>query len=432
VKTVVFIRRKTMPLNKAQLEVLNELVIDPLLGGVVDEFRSKVSHKFHGESTLSWVIPPLFSYEEEEGVMGSLQMLNQDYGISETATNALLNLRNIYLGNIDIFKNHPLGEQPTLVDIRIAVLNITLDLLQQLPSWAAGHYRQPPLPEGLEGMAKIRALFKQYMSTRGECISLERVLLATQITVEKEKLGIPSMYPSHTNFAAMGFAPGDFSGLDFSKMSFHAYRPNDQETFEKLQLQNSNLEGSDFNGFDFAISRFDNSNLRGVLFRNCSFGGVSMKGANIEGMHRTGEFLADRRAQNFELVSRTLEDLMQFRREKLGMVEALDPRMISGSSMSSESASHSSSSSCSSLVSSSVASSSSSTSSSAASMSSSSSASSAAASQHQDELVDAVMRPQRTYLRARRQGAAGEAAAGERSAAAPAADNKGSAPSAGK
>jgi hypothetical protein len=194
--------------------------------------------------------------------------------------------------------------------------------------------------------------------------------------------------------------------------------------FVHLDLHGTNLEGSDFNGFKFVLSEFDNANLRGAFFNKCIFEDVSSLDADIEGMHSTKDVPSFQRAKNSERMSRTIEDLMQFRREKLGMPGAID-------ALSSESASCASSSPCSSSSSSSssASSSGSSASSSASSMSSSSSASSAAAPQD-DELVDAVMRPQRYYLRARRHGTASGAAAS--SAAAPVADNKGAALSARK
>lgn len=288
-----------MPLNNAQRDVVSDLVDD----------------------VITSLIESVSSQETAEHAVWSCFIGQYPAGLSNDALNPLLSLLKMYAGEPDIFEHHSLGEKPSIADIRICIFESVISAFHQAyPNRALTNPQLPALPPELKGMEKIRELFKQY-ATLTASGSIERYLLALKILVEKEKLGIPSFISSNNHIYRTnpGYAPGDFSGLDLSKLDLVRNEQYDDGDFKGWHLKNSNFDGTNFRNICLYGANFEGSSLRGADFSEAKkYDDVVTLNANIEGMYQ-GLTPPDRRATNFALVAKNREELNRFRQETLGM-----------------------------------------------------------------------------------------------------------------
>ena len=233
---------------------------------------------------------------------------------SEEVTQAVSQLTALHKGDVNltiIFAD----ESPSLTELRSIFYELVLEILHdQYPE--LNKIEHPPIDfvHKLEGMTRIRALFIQYI-TKTSSGSLERHILAHEITQEKFKLNFPCDYDAlNTNiFSQRSSTPGDFSYLDLSHLSFIREEAYGQGKFKNLILHHSNFDGSSFNNICLYRANFMHSSLRGadlskvyklreVLFAECDVDGIFI-GENCS---------PDRGAKNSTTYSKTQEELINY------------------------------------------------------------------------------------------------------------------------
>jgi hypothetical protein len=140
--------------------------------------------------------------------------------------------------------------------------------------------------------------------------------------LEKEKLKIPSFCSSNDDiFAGSWNAPGDFSGLDLSKMIIERDMTLDSGDFKGIHLKHSRFDGSSFINIDLSTSNFESSSLKGVDFsRSPKNAEIVWIDADISGIYAGSDYVHSRRARNRHLISKNEAELAKFRSEQGLMV----------------------------------------------------------------------------------------------------------------
>ena len=212
-------------------------------------------------------------------------------------------------------------ETPRLAVIRVALLQMIIDILQEeFPQRKNTHPVIPPIPD-LTGMERIRALFVQYI-TKTIPRSLERYKLALEILLEKENLDLPSAININTDITLYpGFAPGDFSYLDLSYLDLRREDGLDGG-FQGLILHNSNCDGSNWSGLSLLNADFKEGALRGANLSHLSNNkNINLTGTDVEGSYFGEEYAINTLAINHTKVSRSEEALTDFQAQLQKKIE---------------------------------------------------------------------------------------------------------------
>lgn len=140
-------------------------------------------------------------------------------------------------------------------------------------------------------------------------------MLALEIVLEK-KLGIHAFISSSENIYSYGpgYAPGDFSGLDLSKMNLVRDSSLGHGNFKGWHLTGSNFDGTTFQNILLMGANFENASLKGVdLSKSNEIEEIVLHNANIEGLFAGKGYIPSRHARNHTEISRSTFQLNQFR-----------------------------------------------------------------------------------------------------------------------
>ena len=190
-------------IHPSQYEVIKELLVEPCMLDILDSFLTVTQKDNHNDAYLCLLGEDFFGLIKAITAPGT------------TANLSATQLAKLWDGIFDLQTTFA-EDKPNLPVLRVTILQAIIEILHdQFPRRKTTHPTLDSFHE-LDGMTRIRELFKQYITktTKG---SLERYKLALEILLEKEKLGLPSNLVSTSDITlTAGFAPGDFSYLDLS------------------------------------------------------------------------------------------------------------------------------------------------------------------------------------------------------------------------
>ncbi|MFI4956613.1 MAG: ankyrin repeat domain-containing protein [Gammaproteobacteria bacterium] len=301
-----------MSLSITQKEVINSL-INPMVRTLADLFPNNGnSQRVRGilwkmmEGGGAWVNICKQLCLDDKKVLRTL---------SDEAIVEMVDFSAIFSGHKDIFRNLTMGGQrPTIGEVRVALFSSMLNALHKAYPNDPGFPLLSVIDQNIQGMERIRALFLQY-ATLTMSGSIERYMLALEIILEKEKLNIPSFMSSndHIYTNGQGYAPGDFSGLDLSKMIIERDTRFDHGNFKGWHLKNSKFDGTSFINICLYGANFERSSLKGVDFTRCHEMSLVLIDADINGMYAGNDYIPPRNARNHALISKSEAELAQFR-----------------------------------------------------------------------------------------------------------------------
>ena len=244
--------------------------------------------------------------------------------------NTIIKLMKLYSGMTDIFPDDAPISKPKSGNICAVILRTSLNVLKKTFPSDSSFPEIPEIPSHVQAMERIRALFMQY-ATLTMSGSIERNLLALEILLEKENLNIPSFMLSSHNiyFTDTGYAPGDFSGLDLSKMQIVRESQYGSGDFKGWHLKNTNFDGTTFKGLCFMGANFEWGSLRGVDFTgNYETVNIVFHNADIAGMYAGADHVPSRKERNYQDISKCEDSLKQFRISNGLMIENKDTSLI--------------------------------------------------------------------------------------------------------
>lgn len=291
-------------IHAGQYEIIKELFVADPMSDIIDSFST-----VYQQDQLKGAYLCLFG----ENFFDLIQSITEP---ETTARISATQLTQLWSGEIDL-KTTFADSQPSLPILRVAILQVIIETLhERYPERRITH---PILDSfsNLEGMARIRELFKQYI-TKTTPGSLERYKLALEILLEKENLGLPSQLESEEDITqTAGFAPGDFSHLDLSYLDLR--RDDGQDGgFKNLILHHSNCDGSNWSGLSLLEADFTGGSLQGANLSKLSNNeGINLRQTDIEGSYFGEDYIADRRAKNHTKISRTEAQFITFPPELL-------------------------------------------------------------------------------------------------------------------
>lgn len=149
----------------------------------------------------------------------------------------------------------------------------------------------------LKGMEKIRALFKDYLTITWPA-SLERYQLAHEIMMEKRKYCLPCSVSAGQNMYELncGFAPGDFSRLDFSNMAFARPKTLGDGGFKALKVDYTNFTRTTFDNICLIGANFEGAILQEADLSKCKLKeDIILNNANLHGAYLERDDLQDRK-----------------------------------------------------------------------------------------------------------------------------------------
>jgi hypothetical protein len=232
---------------------------------------------------------------------------------SQAVYAAMVTFQRLFAGEISLASTFG-NEAPSLAILRLGILDAIIDCMhEQYPVIAAQIYPTVNIIDGnIQGMQRIRELFKQYISVTHSG-SLERYKLAYEIVLIKEQLGLPSYFDSTVNiFTLPGYSPGDFNYLDLSGLDL-SRRAQGDGNFKGLTIKYSNCAKTTWDGVSLYGADFSGSSLRGADFSNLAVrDSIVLTGADIEGTYFEVNHVPDRRAINFNRISLSQSQLTLF------------------------------------------------------------------------------------------------------------------------
>ncbi len=312
-----------MPIHSGQKEIIRTMLLQPLLETLSDDFADRTDEY---RPTIEDVIWSCFS---KDLTCFSEKIASR----TPEVRGAFLSLRKLHQGTYDLRSTFG-SLSPAIDELRLVIYEFALEHLHRHhPQYHASH-AELPSTQHLTGMEKIRRLMHQYLTltARG---SLERFKLAHEIQVEKRLLALPVRYPRTFNvFEDSGYAPGDFSHLNLSHLSFVPSRGEGCDpVFKGLALPHCNLEGSIFDGIRGYGFDFNHSNLRGCMLFGLS-DDLVLDDANIEGLYVGEGWVPPKSSATRDLVCRTRDEYASFCLEHFGapLAAAAPTPVLSGGS----------------------------------------------------------------------------------------------------
>lgn len=286
-------------MHPGQYAILKEMFVQPFLEsigeGFLDNpkyFQSAIWHACIGQSDSILLGP---------------------YHGSQAVYEAMVTFQRLFAGEISLASTFG-NEAPSFSVLRLGILDAIIDCMhEQYPAIAAQHYPIVNIIDNnIQGMQRIRELFKQYISSTHSG-SLERYKLAYEIVLIKEQLGLPSYFSSAVNiFTIPGYSPGDFNYLDLSGLDLSRQVPGDGN-FKGLTIKYSNCAKTTWNGVSLYGANFSGSSLRGADFSNLSArDSIVLTDADIEGTYFEVNHVPDRRAISFNRISLSQSQLTLF------------------------------------------------------------------------------------------------------------------------
>src|SRR3990167_1093460 len=290
-------------IHSGQYDTIKELLVEDSMLDIIDSFIdsfSTVNQQIQQENIyLCFLGENFFEFIQTITPSGSSAHLG------------VTHLSQLWSGEINLQTTYG-RDTPSLPVLRVALLQAIIDTLHK--KFPERRHSQPilePFP-ALNGMPRIRELFKQYISktTPG---SLERYKLALEILLEKENLGLPSTIVSEADITlTTGFAPGDFSHLDLSDLDLRRH-DGQNGGFQGLVLHHSNCDGTNWSGLSLLGTDFTGSSLRGADLSNLSSNeDIMLSQTDIEGSYFGEDYIVDRRAKNYTKISQSAEQLVLF------------------------------------------------------------------------------------------------------------------------